>query len=126
MTASSAHQTFVQPAANVRFPPKTGVRSPAALSLSGHRAVNETSAGSRAHLHLWLAFYFAPGILANFAQTAGIGFTHEVIGGIPVSSPTALGGTLMILGFLAFLAAIVDLGFLKGKAASSRGRSDQF
>nr|WP_319383789.1 hypothetical protein [uncultured Roseibium sp.] len=73
----------------------------------------------RAHLHLWLTAYFAPGLLANFAQTSGIGFTYEDIGGIPVSSPTALGGTLMILGFLAFLTAIVDLGFLKGKAAQA-------
>lgn len=70
----------------------------------------------RAHLNLWLAFYFAPGILANYAQTAGIGFTHEDIGGIPVSSPTTLGGALMTLGFLAFAVAIFDLGFLKGKA----------
>lgn len=69
----------------------------------------------RAHLNLWLIAYFAPGILANFAQTAVIGFTHEDIGGIPVSSPTALGGTLLGFGFLAFAVAIVDLGFLKGK-----------
>ena len=69
----------------------------------------------RRHIKLWLIAYFAPGTLANFAQTAGIGFAREEIGGLTVSSPTALGGALLLLGLLAFLVAIVDLGFLKGR-----------
>lgn len=71
----------------------------------------------RSHISLWLIAYFAPGTLANFAQTADIGFAVEEIGGLTVSSPTALGGTLIFLGFLAFVVALVDLGFLKGRGA---------
>ena len=71
----------------------------------------------RRHIKLWLIAYFAPGTLANFAQTAGIGFAREEIGGLTVSSPTALGGALLLLSLFAFLVAIVDLGFLKGSEA---------
>ncbi|WP_434055779.1 MAG: DUF805 domain-containing protein [Roseibium sp.] len=69
----------------------------------------------RANIRLWLLAYFAPGTLVNFAQTAGIGFTREEIGGLTVSSPTALGGTLVFLAFFAFVVAIVDLGFLRAR-----------
>ncbi|WP_299472426.1 DUF805 domain-containing protein [uncultured Roseibium sp.] len=69
----------------------------------------------RANPGVWLFAYFAPGVLVNFAQAAGIGFVQEDIGGLIVSSPTALGGSLVFLGFLAFVIAVVDLGFLKGK-----------
>lgn len=71
----------------------------------------------RSHINLWLIAYFGPGTLANFAQTAGIGFAREEIGGLTVSSPTALGGALIVLGFLTFVVALVDLGFLKGREA---------
>ncbi|WP_306141733.1 DUF805 domain-containing protein [Roseibium sp. MMSF_3412] len=73
----------------------------------------------RAHISAWLVAYFAPGTLANFAQTAGIGFTFEEIGGIIVSSPAALGGALMVFGLVAFAVAIVDLGLLKGKPSDA-------
>lgn len=68
----------------------------------------------RANPGAWLFVYFAPGVLVNFAQAAGIGFLKEDFGGLTVSSPTALGGSLVFLSFLAFVVAIVDLGFLKG------------
>lgn len=73
----------------------------------------------RTHITAWLVAYFAPGTLANFAQTAGIGFTFEEIGGIIVTSPAALGGALMVFGLVAFAVAIVDLGFLKGKPSDA-------
>jgi len=68
----------------------------------------------RDNLNIWLFAYFAPGVLVNFAQTTGIGFVQEDLGGLTVSSPTALGGSLTFLAFLAFIVAIVDLGLLKG------------
>ncbi|MET1412312.1 DUF805 domain-containing protein [Roseibium sp. HPY-6] len=80
-----------------------------ALSLKRLRDRGRSNPGA------WLFVYFAPGVLMNFAQTAGIGFVQEDFGGLTVSSPTALGGSLMALGFLAFVVAIVDLGFLRGK-----------
>ena len=73
----------------------------------------------RTHITAWLIAYFAPGTLANFAQTAGIGFSHENVGGLTVSSPTALGSMLLMFAFLAFAVAIVDMGFLKGKSADA-------
>lgn len=69
----------------------------------------------RNHLNAWLIAYLAPGVVANFAQTAGIGFVSETFGNLTVSSPTMLGTVLLAAGFLAFVVAIIDLGFLKGK-----------
>ncbi|WP_421979452.1 hypothetical protein [Roseibium sp.] len=57
----------------------------------------------RRQVNLWLVACFAPGTLANPAPMAGIGCARAEIG-----------GTLMLLGLLAFLFEIVDLGLLKG------------
>ncbi|MEM6847634.1 MAG: DUF805 domain-containing protein [Pseudomonadota bacterium] len=68
----------------------------------------------RNNLNVWLIAYLAPGMISNFAQTAGIGFVNETFGGLTVSSPTTLGTVLLASGFLAFVVAIIDLGFLRG------------
>ena len=66
----------------------------------------------------WLVAYLAPGIVVNFAQTAGIGFRTDRFGDLAVSTPNALGTVLIGIGFLAFIVAIIDMGILPGKRAS--------
>ena len=78
----------------------------------------------RKNLKAWLLAYFAPGVITNFAQTAGIGFVNENMGSLTVSSPTTVGYVLLALGLITFVVAIVDLGFLKGQETPSGAPSE--
>lgn len=63
----------------------------------------------------WGFIFFGPGILMQFMQIMGIGFTAIVIGGETVMIPSnGLVSIFSIVGGIIGLWAIVELGFLKG------------
>lgn len=70
----------------------------------------------RANLPLWLAIYFAPGLLLNVFQALGIGFEQIAFGDVSVTQPTGIGMIVSMIAVIVAIVGLVDMGFLKGKS----------
>ncbi len=63
----------------------------------------------------WVALFFGPGALVSFLNTFNIGFRPMRMGGEAVMAPGLIVSALSLVALLAFIWALVELGFLKGQ-----------
>jgi uncharacterized membrane protein YhaH (DUF805 family) len=69
----------------------------------------------RANPGIWAAIYLVPGQLVNLMQATGIGFSPMQVEGVTMMQPDFLGMIVTFAALIAFLCALVDLGFLAGR-----------
>lgn len=70
----------------------------------------------RANPLLWVALYILPGQIVSLFQAFGIGFSPVTLGDSVTMAPTLLGMIASFAAIIAFLCALIDLGFLAGKS----------